>query len=448
MLDRALTTSLRLLTNSDIEEIAGGGVQEDGVTEFKSGLDEGTERDQTSWADGGKLSRPAKTDLLRALIAFANAYGGTLYIGVKESNDEPKRSCGLAPLPRIFALEAALCDAIRDTIEPRLPSFDSRAFDFESGAGILVIQVPASPIAPHWNTNERQCYQRIGSSSQKIGMREIRRITLDRARTSQLVDEQFGERRSLFESQIFSFATKANRESKAADEIDSLFPSAGMSMRCTCVPLIPINVSYITERPDLRIGTKHARVANRYDIPGTPKSQGINNYENIDPREFKPALRGWSREFTSRYNSLRDSMLVRGDGLIERVFIDLEPVSPPGRYGVPFVRIAGFVLSTLISLEVFRNRSATNEVPYELEFDLIAFPERFLMTPFSEIRAENCVLESRRTIFPRLLIGHRSTLKAASDAIQIDILNAANQPAYIFYDLEVESSLNLHEQDR
>jgi hypothetical protein len=121
MLDRALNLSLRLLENADVREIAVGGVQEDGTIEFKGGLDEGAERDQTCWADGGKLSRSAKSDLLRAIVAFANAYGGTLYLGVKESDDEQRRSCGLAPVPRIFELETAIYDAIRDTIEPRLP---------------------------------------------------------------------------------------------------------------------------------------------------------------------------------------------------------------------------------------------------------------------------------------------------------------------------------------
>lgn len=79
MLDRALSLSLRLLTDAEVREIALGGVQEDSITEFKGGLDEGAERDQKSWADGGRLSRSAKSDLLKELIAFANAYGGTLY---------------------------------------------------------------------------------------------------------------------------------------------------------------------------------------------------------------------------------------------------------------------------------------------------------------------------------------------------------------------------------
>jgi hypothetical protein len=70
-----LDLSLRLLKSENVKEIACGGVREDGTTEFKGRLDEGSERGQTSWAEGGKLSRPAKSALLKELIAFANAYG-------------------------------------------------------------------------------------------------------------------------------------------------------------------------------------------------------------------------------------------------------------------------------------------------------------------------------------------------------------------------------------
>jgi hypothetical protein len=447
MLDRALNTSVRLLTGPDIKEIASGGVQEDGTTEFKSGLDEGQERDQVRWADGGKLSRPAKTDLLRPLIAFANAFGGTLCIGVKESDDDPKRSCGLAPLPRISELEVALCDAIRDTIEPRLPSFESQAFKLEGDHGVLAIRVPASPVAPHWNANERQCYQRIGASSQRIGMREIQSITLDRARRLQYVDNQFDDRRTEFERLLQVITYKTSDPAV----LYPTFPSAGMTMRCTCIPLMPITVERITDRADLRIGVQPARVISRQDIPGTPREMGIRVCSNIQPVEFTPALRGWSYRFAPVNGEVFNSMLVRGDGLIERVFADLTKVAPKpgqGRYGVPFISAVAFVLSTVTSCEVFRTRTGTNEVPYELEFDLIANPDRYLMMPDSDFRGENYQLSSRRTVFPRLLLGRRESFIAISDTIQIDLLNAAARMARVYFDFDVVNSLQQHEINR
>ena len=246
-----------------------------------------------------KLSRTSKADLIKELIAFANAYGGTLYVGVKESDDEQRRSAGIFPIPRIFDLETALCDALRDSVDPRLPGFNSKAFDFGNGAGVLVIRVPASAIAPHWNASERRCYLRIGTSSQQIGMREIHSVVLDRARSSDAAEKQFVARQISFKHTVRSAALKFSKGPNplVTTNPDYYFPLDGLALRCTCVPLSPICINNITQRQDLRIGTKHARVTTKVTIPGTPEQQGINNYQNINEHSFQPALRGWLSHF-------------------------------------------------------------------------------------------------------------------------------------------------------
>jgi Putative DNA-binding domain len=451
VLDRLLNTSLYSLSNEGIERIARGGVREDGVTEFKRGLDEGAEAGQIPWAEGGRLSRTAKADLLKELVAFANAYGGTLYIGVTESRDEQRRSAGLSLVPRIFELETALCDAMRDTIEPRLPSFDSKAFEFDRGAGVLAIRVPSSPIAPHWNTNERRCYLRIGTSSQVIGMREIHSIVLDRARTSEGANQQFADRQIEFRKQIRALAVKYTTSSgRGADprlttDPNYWFPLEGMALRCSCVPLMPISIIDITSKQELRVGVKPARIVNKIEIPGTPKAQGISNYQNIDARVFRPSLRGWSMSFEARGLNLHDMMTVRGDGLIERVFIDLVPLElRGGKFGVDFTNLVAFALSMITSVEVFRTITATNEVPYELELELITYPDRFLMSPTHQYRSENYEFLERRIIFPRLLLGNRDSFNLVSDAIQTDISNATSQNGMVVYDFDLQASLELH----
>ena len=280
MLDRLLNASLQSLNNEDIERVACGGVREDGVTEFKRGLDEGAEVGQIPWAEGGKLSRLAKPDLLKELIAFANAYGGTLYIGVSESSDEQRRSDGLSLVPRIFELETALCDAMRDTIEPRLPSFDSKAFEFNNGAGVLAIRVPSSPLAPHWNMSERRCYLRIGTSSQMIGMREIHSIVLDRARTSEGTNRQFADRQADFRKQIralarkFTTASERGVDPRLTTDPNYSFPFEGMALRCSCVPLMPININ-ITSRQELRIGIQPAELLARLNFRALRRHKGF-----------------------------------------------------------------------------------------------------------------------------------------------------------------------------
>ena len=66
MLDRALNLSLRLLENTDVLEIAIGGVQEDGTIEFKGGLSGGRAR-------SNKLGRRRKAIKVRE-VRFAKGF--------------------------------------------------------------------------------------------------------------------------------------------------------------------------------------------------------------------------------------------------------------------------------------------------------------------------------------------------------------------------------------
>ena len=253
VLDRALAAALGSLSNEDMKAIANGGVKEDGVIEFKSGLDEGSEAEGARWAAGGKLVRPAKADLVRAVIAFANSYGGTLFLGISETDDDPKRSRGLSLVPRIAELEAIFCDVLRETVEPRLPTFETRSFVFEGNAGVLAVRVAASPLAPHWNSHDRQCYQRIGASSQRIGMREIQSITLDRAQRSIDLATSFAKRQAEFEALLLRLAGRPDQRAKPRVD-DLLFPNPGICIALYGNPAVthPGRSAYGTKRPPNR----------------------------------------------------------------------------------------------------------------------------------------------------------------------------------------------------
>ena len=58
-------------------------VQEDGEIEFKETLPARDGRD--AWLDGGnRIGDRARNKILEEVIAFANAYGGTLLLGISE----------------------------------------------------------------------------------------------------------------------------------------------------------------------------------------------------------------------------------------------------------------------------------------------------------------------------------------------------------------------------
>jgi hypothetical protein len=166
------------------------------------------------------------------------------------------------------------------------------------------------------------------------------------------------------------------------------------------------------------------------------------------PRRFQ-AISGWSYIFEPQGAEVFNSMLVRGDGQIERVYCDLMTrTAEPGRgmRGVQLNTLVAFVLSVATAVEVFRSRTGTSEVPYQLEFDLIANPWKSLDTSDSGFTRDLFGFEMRRTSFPRLLLGRRETLNAVSDALQVDILNATKQHARVYYRFDTDASLRLYDR--
>lgn len=97
------------------------------------------------WLDG-KAEFPATRDLARHLASFAND-GGVLVIGVAE--DKPRRTFSLEPIS--LAGKAEMVDQVaRSLADPPIFVRCHPIPDPTDGTrGVLVIEVPASPLAPH-----------------------------------------------------------------------------------------------------------------------------------------------------------------------------------------------------------------------------------------------------------------------------------------------------------
>lgn len=69
----------------DLEELIASRVPEGEQIEFKQDLP-APQGSRDPWRLGkGRIGKPAKDKLLEEVVAFANAFGGTLLLGVKES---------------------------------------------------------------------------------------------------------------------------------------------------------------------------------------------------------------------------------------------------------------------------------------------------------------------------------------------------------------------------
>jgi hypothetical protein len=193
------------ITPSDIQALIG--VPEGQTLELKSDLpaEKPTERPD-AWMRLQKAGRDrsgpeayAKEGIFKELVAFANAEGGWLVIGVEESDEQPKRGASVKPLPDCHELASRLQYAASDWLDPPVPGVRFRGIEFGGGAGegVVICRAPRSMLAPHRLSNKRvkEAYKRIGDQSKPMAMREIQEMTLQRAselrRLDDLIEQAF-----------------------------------------------------------------------------------------------------------------------------------------------------------------------------------------------------------------------------------------------------------------
>src|SRR5580704_1968046 len=171
------------ITPEDIVQLSADGVYESQLLEFKRDLP-GERGRPDPWPTDGDFTAYARDHLLREVIAFANAQGGNVIVGMDETPDDPPRAAASCPLPRIHDLATRMENAARACVDPVLPGLQIRGIEVggAAGEGVLLFRVGPSPAGPHRVANDGHAYIRRGASSVKMTMREIQDLTLDLAR--------------------------------------------------------------------------------------------------------------------------------------------------------------------------------------------------------------------------------------------------------------------------
>ena len=164
------------LTADDIKALVERRAAEGMELEFKQALD-----DKQGFEN-------ARDDLAREIIAFANAYGGTLVVGIAEDGD--RRAGSITPLKDCNTLAERLAKAVPDRIEPRIPGFECEGVVTEANGtdGVVVIRVPASVLGPHRfkvtaKSRDGHIYVRRNTESMPTSMQEVHDLVLNQARS-------------------------------------------------------------------------------------------------------------------------------------------------------------------------------------------------------------------------------------------------------------------------
>jgi hypothetical protein len=176
-------------------------VHESLTVELKRELHRRDGKHPDPWMVGGDaFTDRARDHLFREIVAFANAQGGTLVLGIDQIAGNPPRAGAVTPLPRVHDLASRLQDAARACIEPPLGGLQIHGvvIDEGTGAGVVVFRTAASPRGPHRVASDGHAFIRRGASSVKMTMREIQDLTLDLARGADRLDALFEQRTAEF----------------------------------------------------------------------------------------------------------------------------------------------------------------------------------------------------------------------------------------------------------
>ena len=191
-----LTKPVHEITIDDIRALVELEVPEGERIEFKKELS-GDGGRPDSWMEGGKVGTPAKHRILKEAVAFANAYGGVLVIGIDEdrSGEDSAVASEITPVPRCRALAKSLELVFRDCVEPQLVRIEIAGVPIEEdGAGVVIIRVGKSRLAPHRVTKTLICPVRHGDRSEEMAMRQIQDMTLNVSRGLEGLEKRLAER--------------------------------------------------------------------------------------------------------------------------------------------------------------------------------------------------------------------------------------------------------------
>ncbi len=376
------TKPISELVISDIEALLG--IEPEGsVLEYKEALTAKTGLDP--WYEGKEMGERAKKKLVKEIVAFANAHGGTLLIGIKETDTKPPIAEEIKPVPRCHDLAVRINQMLPSVIEPRLPTVEVGAVETdEEGGGVIVIRAPQSRLAPHRETYERQAYYRRGGDSVPMTMREIQDLTLTSHRGLEAINKRFQERHG-----------KAGKEIALHNNL----PEGWHSLRATLFPVGgELYIDKVHGNPSVAPTTK--KVMGRFETSGEIKEL-YGPYVLDSPRPLLRATR------SSPYDRPGSYLEVHCDGLIEHAYSFRRPEEAQHDFYHPgwFV---GVIANAIAMAHRFRLACGAPEIEYGLEVELEIAGTKplpvsgYFRSYFYDSYGE---LPPRSTIFPRYSIG-------------------------------------------
>lgn len=161
------------IDRADIEALISEQAPEGARIEFKESLPAGKGKTNAWLRDGSEIGKYARDKILEETVAFANAFGGALVLGIAESAGKPPIAERIAPLPRCADLAERFRQAFRDCVEPQLPSLEIVHVPVDGDSGVIVFRTGRSRLGPHRVAPTLVCPIRRADRCDPLSMREI-----------------------------------------------------------------------------------------------------------------------------------------------------------------------------------------------------------------------------------------------------------------------------------
>ena len=259
----------------DIQSLIDSEAPEGEQIEFKKELP-GERGTPDPWGNGeNKIGNHAKDTILKEIVAFANAYGGVLLIGIEESDEKPAVAAKISPIPRCNDLAERLKLVFRDRVEPQLVRIDIVGVPIDGESGVVVIRVGRSRLAPHRVTKTRICPVRRADRSEEMTMREIQDMTLNVSRGWERLERRLSERSERFPEEFGRLEQHEN----------------AFGIRFTAVPVVDeIRFDHVFQQGSI---VRELDMSWRTITQESPTSrQNLDIPPDFPPTTWRPLLRG------------------------------------------------------------------------------------------------------------------------------------------------------------
>jgi hypothetical protein len=238
------------ITFSDIDQLVAEQIEEGPRVEFKEALPTSDGQPDRWMKDQSAIGRVARDDIAKEVVAFANAYGGIIIIGIEETNDNPKRAKAIASpeIPSVVDCGERLIRALRAVIDPPLPMLEVRGIPSgAAGDGVVFIRVNPSPLMPHGVGRPSEGYVRRGADSEPLMMRDLQSMFFEaRTRLERVQARQSDQSRS---ARDLWGKWKAGGMPKRYREDAPFKPKQNaLLFRCTLTPLISMDIDNFPDR--------------------------------------------------------------------------------------------------------------------------------------------------------------------------------------------------------